>query len=67
MGLRGAYELYVLALEARDPENPNHANSSSVLSQAAGAIGLTEEQFRNTLHEIADDPYTAFLAKAYGS
>lgn len=66
MGLRGAYELAVLWREVREPDNPNHTNSLAVLTQAATAIGLSEEQLRNALHEIADDPYVDFLLYAYG-
>jgi predicted flap endonuclease-1-like 5' DNA nuclease len=67
MGLRGAYELAILCLETRTPTSPWHKNSTAVLPQAAKAVDLTTEQFKNTLHEIADDPYTGFLIHAYGS
>ena len=66
MGLRGACELGVLNAEAQTIGSPFQANAAALIAQVGPAIGLTAEQFKNVLHQIADDPYTAFLNEAYG-
>jgi hypothetical protein len=65
MGLRGAFEIAVLAFEANDPANRNAANSKAVIEQLPSKLDLTPEQVRNLLHQIADDPYVGFLVSAY--
>ena len=67
MGLRGAYELSVLTRESRTADDAHHENAVATVEQAATAIGLSTELFKNTLHEITDDPYVDFLCSAYGS
>jgi hypothetical protein len=66
MGLRGACELGVLNKEAHTDGSAFQANAIAVVEGAATAIGLTQEQFKNLLHQVADDPYTLFLIEAYG-
>lgn len=66
MGLRGACELGVLNTEANTDGSPFQANAVALVAQAGAALGLTPEQFKNVLHQVADDPYTAFLIEAYG-
>ena len=66
MGLRGACELGVLNTEANTDGSPYQANAAALIAQAGATLGLTPEQFNNVLHQVADDPYTAFLIEAYG-
>jgi hypothetical protein len=64
MGLRGAYEIRVLMAEAGDPDSPLYDNANTLIPQAAQAVGLTLEQFRNVTHQVGDDATAEFLVEA---
>jgi hypothetical protein len=64
MGLRGAYELRVLMNEANDPDSPLNANATNLIPEVAQAVNLSLAQFRNVLHQIADDATAEFLVEA---
>jgi hypothetical protein len=61
IGLRGACEIRILmdGLKAADPD------AAAVLQSASTSLGLSTDEFKNALEEIADDPQTEFLVKTW--
>ncbi len=61
MGLRGAIEISHLHEEMPGGGLALRSDASTIVDQAAKKIGQDPETLRNTLEEIALDPFTSFL------
>jgi hypothetical protein len=63
IGLRGACEMRFL-MEDLKAANPD---AIAVIKSASTSLALSEDEFKNALEEISDDPQTEFLAKTWVS
>jgi hypothetical protein len=63
--LRGAQEIVCLVESADDPHDPDQARSLQTINDAAAKLEIPPDAFRSTLDQIAEDPYTMFLVKAW--
>jgi len=63
--LRGAQEIVSVVQSADDPRDPDQARSIQTISDAAAKLEIPPDAFRSTLDQIAEDPYTMFLVKAW--
>jgi hypothetical protein len=61
IGLRGACEIRFL-MEDLKAANPD---AIAIIQSASASLGLSADEFKNALEEIADDPQTEFLAKTW--
>jgi hypothetical protein len=61
IGLRGACEMRFLRqdLQAADPK------ATALVQSASKSLQISEEEFKNALQEISEDPHTEFLAKTW--
>ena len=65
--MRGAQEIASLTQWADDPDNPERqARAKQSIKDAAAKLNLSEQAFRTTLDQIAEDPYTRFLVNVWG-
>ncbi|HZQ11393.1 MAG TPA: hypothetical protein VFB31_01130 [Pseudolabrys sp.] len=63
-GLRGAFELFVLADDLKSADADAKGKAKAVLPVAAQAIGISVEGFSYAIEQIAGDPATEFLYDA---
>jgi hypothetical protein len=69
LGIRGASEVADLWTELNSEEAEDAAlrrTAEKTLVVAAGLVGVDAEAFRNTVAQIAEDPYTIFLCSIWG-
>jgi hypothetical protein len=61
----GALEIAAVIRWANDPDPVRSALAAKTIADAAAALNLSVEALRVNLDQIAEDPYTAFLANVW--
>jgi hypothetical protein len=65
LGLRGAVEIRNLYEDIEGGDEDEKKIADATLKKAASIMALNPEEFRNVATEIAEDPYTVFLAETW--
>jgi hypothetical protein len=65
LGLRGAVEIKCLCKDIKSGDDGEKKIAKATLEKAASIMGLSPDEFQNVAAEIAEDPYTVFLAETW--
>jgi hypothetical protein len=65
LGLRGAVEIQYLCNDIKSGTDDEKRVAKATLEKAASIMGLSSDGFQNVATEIAEDPYTVFLAETW--
>jgi hypothetical protein len=65
LGLRGAVEIRCLCADFKKGSPGEKIIAEATLKKAASIMSLSFEEFQNVATEIAEDPYTVFLAETW--
>jgi hypothetical protein len=65
LGLRGAVEIRNLCADIRSGDAGTKKIADATLNKAASVMVLSSDEFQNVAAEIAEDPYTIFLAETW--
>jgi hypothetical protein len=67
-GIAGAYEAANLWADAQGPDGDlARGQADRIIAELANRLGMTNEGLRNTLAEVANDPYLQFVAECWAS
>jgi hypothetical protein len=65
LSLRGAFEANGLLDSLKSDDTQEKLDAEQTLAAAAGKLGVGADELRNTLGEVAYDPYTLFLVRIW--